>query len=101
MKRAFKVLAVVMTLGFTSLLANDGALLYKSCVGCHGLNGEKKALGKSAVITGWKVEKTIEALKGYKDGSYGGAMKGVMKGQVARLNDESIKAIAAHIAALK
>ncbi|SFV69461.1 Cytochrome C553 (soluble cytochrome f) [hydrothermal vent metagenome] len=38
------------------------------------------------------------ALKGYKDGSYGGAMKGVMKGQVAKLTDKDITEIATSIA---
>lgn len=101
MKRVIKALAVIMVLGFSSLFASEGAALYKSCIGCHGVNGEKQALGKSAAITGWEVDKTIAALKGYKDGSYGGAMKGVMKGQVARLDDAKIKALAEHIASLK
>ena len=101
MKRAFKVLAVVITLGLTSLFASEGAGVYKSCIGCHGINGEKQALGKSQIIAGWQVDKTIAALKGYKDGSYGGAMKGVMKGQVARLDDAKIKAVAEHISTLK
>jgi cytochrome c553 len=36
-------------------------------------------------------------MKGYKDGSYGGAMKGLMKGQVAALSDADIEAIAQKI----
>ena len=36
----------------------------------------------------------VKALNGYKDGSYGGAMKGLMKGQVAKLSDDDIKALA-------
>ena len=67
----------------------------------HGANGEKKALGKSQVISGWDTAKTIAALKGYQDGSYGGAMKGVMKGQVARLSDADIADLANQIAAMK
>ncbi len=86
-------------LGATSLLGADGAGLYKKCQGCHGVNAEKAALGKSKIIKGWKSEQTIAALKGYKEGTYGGAMKGVMKGQVAALNDEQIKALADYIAA--
>ena len=27
--------------------------LFKTCASCHGLKGEKEALGKSQVITGW------------------------------------------------
>ena len=101
MKGLLKITVLVAALGVSSLFANEGATLFKACVGCHGVNGEKQALGKSAAITGWEVDKTITALKGYKDGSYGGAMKGVMKGQVARLSDEQIKAVAEHIASLK
>jgi len=96
-----KILLSLAILAGTSLFASEGAKIYNSCVGCHGINGEKKALGKSEVIKGWEVEKTVAALKGYKDGSYGKAMKGVMKGQVTRLSDEDIKAVAEHIATLK
>ena len=74
--------------------------LYKPCAGCHGAKGEKKALGKSQVIKGWPAAKTVEALKGYKTGTYGGPMKGVMKGQVVRLNDAQIKELADYIAGL-
>jgi len=39
-------------------------------------------------------EEIVAALKGYKDGSYGGPMKGMMKGQVASLSDADMAAIA-------
>jgi len=68
--------------------------LYATCAGCHGANGEKPALGKSQVIKGWDKQKVIDALNGYKDGSYGGTMKGVMKGQVATKSDAEIEALA-------
>jgi len=95
-----KIFAASLILGTSSLFA-DGSDLYKRCVGCHGINGEKKALGKSEIITAWNKEKTFAALKGYKDGSYGGAMKGVMKGQVIRLSDEELEALSEHISTLK
>ena len=78
----------------------DGKALYAGCIGCHGVNGEKKALGKSAVIQGWDSLKTEDALNGYKDGSYGGAMKAIMKGQAAKFNGAQTKAIADYIAGL-
>ena len=84
-------------LGTLIAAASLMAANYAACAGCHGQKGEKKALGKSAAITGWSVDKTVAALKGYKDGSYGGPMKGVMKGQVARLSDADIKALAEQI----
>lgn len=96
-----KILMSLAVIAGTSLFASDGAKIYNSCAGCHGANAEKAALGKSAVIKGWDVEKTVAALKGYKDGSYGGPMKGVMKGQVTRLSDADIKAVSEHISSLK
>ncbi|MEA3498746.1 MAG: c-type cytochrome [Campylobacterota bacterium] len=98
MKKLTKIVLGLAVLGATSLSAMDGAALYKKCAGCHGPSGEKKALGKSMVIQGWEVEKTVTALKGYKDGTYGGVMKGVMKGQVTSLNDEQIESIAKFLA---
>jgi cytochrome c553 len=95
------ILAGLLILGATSLFAADGATIFKSCTGCHGANAEKAALGKSEVIKGWEVEKIVAALTGYKDGSYGKAMKGVMKGQVSRLSDADMKAVAEHISTLK
>jgi cytochrome c len=97
-----KKLAIAMLLaGATSLMAADGAAIYAKCVGCHGANGEKKALNKSAIIQGQDAAKTVEQLNGYKAGTlnqYG--MGGLMKGQVAALSDEDIKAVADHIAGL-
>ena len=57
----------------------------------------KKALAKSQVIKGWNKENLVVALKGYKDGSYGGAIKGLMKGQVAAYDDAKIDAVSEHI----
>lgn len=78
----------------------DGKALFGACAGCHGLNAEKQALGKSQIIKGWDEQKTIDALNGYKDGSYGGAMKGIMKGQVVTKSPEEIKALASFISNL-
>ena len=87
-----------LTLISTMMLAADGSALYSKCAGCHGSQGEKKALGKSKVINKMSKEDLITALNGYKDGSYGGPMKGLMKGQVSKLNHEDIEALALHIA---
>ena len=68
------------------------------CVGCHGANFEKKAMGVSKVVSEMSKEDIVTALKGYKDGTYGGAMKGLMKGQVASYDDAKIDAVASAIA---
>jgi len=95
-----KIAIAMLFAGATSLMA-DGAAIYAKCVGCHGANGEKSALNKSAVIKGQDAAKTVEQLNGYKAGTlnqYG--MGGLMKGQVAALSDEDIKAVADYIAGL-
>lgn len=97
-----KKIAISMLFAGTTLLMADGAAAYAKCVGCHGANGEKVALGKSAVITGQDAAKTIEQLNGYKAGTLNlHGMGGLMKGQVATMDDATIKAIADHIAAMK
>lgn len=79
-------------------LAEKGKGLFLKCAGCHGSSAEKPALGKSEIIKGWDKDKIVVALKGYKDDTYGGVMKGVMKGQVSNLSDEEIDALGAYIA---
>lgn len=71
--------------------------LYLKCAGCHGQTAEKAALGKSQVIKNWDSSKIVNSLKGYKAGTYGGAMKGVMKSQVMNLNDDEINALGEYI----
>ncbi|WP_457747365.1 c-type cytochrome [Sulfurimonas sp.] len=85
----------------TKVKEADGAKLFKACAGCHGDNAQKRALNKSQVIQGWSEDKVVTALNGYKDGSYGGAMKAVMKGQVSKLSEADIEALAQYIASLQ
>ncbi len=96
-----KKLLVATCISAVSLLAADGAALYKKCTSCHGVKAEKKALNKSQVIQGWDSAKVVDALKGYKAGTYGGAMKGIMKGQVSKLSDADMKALGDYIHGLK
>ena len=84
----------------TVVATKSGADLYKACSSCHGANGEKKALNKSQVIQAWSESQVSTALNGYKDGSYGGAMKGLMKSQVSKLSDEDIAALSKYISEL-
>jgi cytochrome c553 len=78
----------------------SGEVIYKKCVACHGANGEKKALNKSKIIKDWDESKVLNALKGYKDGTYGSSMKGVMKSQVSKLSDAEMKAVSEYISKL-
>lgn len=97
-----KKLAITMLLAGSTLLMADGAATFAKCAGCHGANGEKAALGKSAIIKGQDAAKTIEQLNGYKAGTLNQhGMGALMKGQVAALDDATIKELADHIAAMK
>ena len=91
-----------MLLAGATLLMADGASSYAKCAGCHGANGEKAALGKSAVIGGQDANKTVEQLTAYKAGTLNQhGMGGLMKGQVASMDEATIKAVADYIAAMK
>jgi len=78
----------------------DVKAIYNACAGCHGVDGSKAALGKSKIIKGWSADKVASALNGYKDGTYGGAMKGLMKAQASKLSAEETKAISEYISNL-
>ncbi|RXJ70294.1 cytochrome C [Halarcobacter ebronensis] len=71
--------------------------LYTKCVTCHGVNGEKVALGKSKIIKDLSKAEFIAAMKGYQDGSFGGPLKGVMAPQAKGLSEADIQAIADYI----
>lgn len=97
-----KKIALALLVTGASLMAADGAALYKKCAACHGAKGEKAALGKSAVIGGVDVATLVADMKGYKDGTVNKkGMGALMKGQVASYSDADIQAVAEYINGLK
>jgi len=82
----------IVTIGLFTISASAEVNI-KSCAGCHGAKLEKKAMNVSKIVSEMKKADIVAALKGYKDGSYGGAMKAVMKGFAAKLSDKEITAI--------
>ncbi|MCT7912054.1 c-type cytochrome [Arcobacter lacus] len=89
---------VLTTLAVVAFAFADAPASYATCKACHGVKGEINITTQSknhvpANLTKAEIEK---ALHGYKDGSYAGAgpMKALMKGQVAKLSDADIKALA-------
>jgi cytochrome c553 len=91
-----------LTLLLSSLLCSNGASSYAKCAECHGSVGDKRALGKSAIIQGQKASKTYEQLKMYAMGErnqYG--YGSLMKMQLISLSDNDIRALATYIAILK
>ena len=91
-----------MLLASSTLLMADGAASFAKCAGCHGKNGEKAALNKSAIITGQDAAKTVVQINGYKAGTLNQhGMGGMMKMQVASLDEKAIQEVADYIATLK
>jgi cytochrome c553 len=90
-----KIVLTVVALAAFALA--DAPASYKTCAACHGLQGEKNTLAKDLIPSNLAKADVEKALHGYKDGTYGGTMKGVMKGQVMRLSDADIKALAEYI----
>ena len=93
MKKTIKLLALGTFLAGSSLYAASTA----ACAGCHGQHFEKVAMGKSKVVKDMSEADILISLKGYKAGTYGGAMKGLMKGQVANLSDADMASMAKSI----
>ena len=83
------VTTIVALTATTALMAGVNA---GACKGCHGQNFEKKALGKSKVVSDMTHADIAVAMKGYKAGTYGGPMKGLMKGQVAKYSNADLAA---------
>ncbi len=93
MTRVIKIVALGSLLTASTLYGASTA----TCIGCHGASFEKKAMGVSKVVKDMSKEDIVKAIKGYKDGSYGGSMKALMKSQVASLSDADIDSIASSI----
>jgi len=84
MKKIITISALLGLVFSSSVVSADDAL--KSCYGCHGTDFSKKALGNSKIVSNMSEKDIVSALKGYKNRTYGGVMKGVMYGQVNRLS---------------
>lgn len=88
---------IVGILVLQCLIFANADKLYKPCIACHGANGENVANGVSGIIKDMSKEDFIAALRGYKDGTYGGKLKALMKGQVMRLSEDDFKDLAEKI----
>ncbi|SFV74948.1 Cytochrome C553 (soluble cytochrome f) [hydrothermal vent metagenome] len=86
------VIASIATLGLAT--SSMAAVNSHVCAGCHGAHFEKHALGRSKIVAHMTHAEIAHALKGYKHGTYGGPMKGIMKGQIGRYSDADIEAFA-------
>ena len=86
---------IVKTVALGALLASSSAYAVSiaACAGCHGQHFEKAALGKSKIVKDMSLKDIVNALKGYKAGTYGGAMKQIMVQQLKNVKDSDIEAM--------
>lgn len=94
MRKSIMILAFILSVVFFSVASSSGSELYSKCRGCHGANGEKKAMGVGEALQGQSASDIASKLKGYQDGSYGGSKKAIMASQAKRLSEEDIAALA-------
>jgi cytochrome c-type protein NapB len=81
----------------TLLTVGSSAINLKVCIGCHGTNFDKPAMGISRIVKDLKESEIVIALLGYKSGVQGGSMKEVMKSQVSKFNERQLHEIASVI----
>ena len=76
------------------------AILFQKCAACHGSHAEKSALNQSAIIGEWDSKRIADAIYGYQNGTFGGAMKTLMQNQVKDLTHKQVEALSEYIANL-
>jgi len=86
-------LSIKILLLSTTLLSFLHAVNLEVCTGCHGDKFEKSALGESKVVAKMSEREIITALEGYKNGSYGGTLRGIMESQVSAIEDSNQSAV--------
>lgn len=80
--------------------ASDGAALYtaKTCNACHGADGNTTIMPTYPKIGGQGVEYLVAQMKDIKSGARSNAQSGVMKGIVANVSEDEMRAIAEWLA---
>lgn len=99
-----KKLVLIALFSAVGLFAADGATLYKTCIACHGANGDKVPPGSKATFTINSLAKAeiVKDLKDYKAGTlnqYG--LGAQMKIYTSKLSDDDMNALADYIGTLK
>jgi cytochrome c-type protein NapB len=91
-----KKIAKIVALG-ALMTTTTYAVSVAGCTGCHGQYFEKAAMGKSKIVKDMSYKEIKDAMMGYKNGTYGDIMKGVMVAQVKNLSDAQIEAMSLQI----
>jgi len=91
------VVAVPMMFSTAATAAGDALYKSKGCAGCHG----PTAMGTVGPrLAGQQEKYLVEQFQLIRDGKRTSGKAGMMKGAVAKVTDDEIKAIAAHLTGL-
>lgn len=110
MKQILILTAVAVTLATPAFSADEAVLASykKHCAACHGADGKgQTTMGKKVSCKDYSDAKVTaevkddEALKAVKEGLKDKAGKELMKPFSAKLSDDEIKALVAHVRTLK
>jgi cytochrome c len=96
------VVTSVLILVSSNAIAADGAALYtsKGCGGCHGQDGNSPIMGAYPKIAGQNLDYTIQQLADIKSGARSNGQSMSMKGIMAAVSDDEIKALATYLSGL-
>ena len=97
-----KIIAMVAGAGLLSLglagnaAAADGAALYqsKACFSCHGADAQTPIMPTYPKIAGQNAAYALNQMKDIKSGARNNGQTAAMKGIVAGISDDDLKAIA-------
>jgi len=94
--------ALLVTLS-GSAMAADGAALFtaKGCQACHGADAKSPIMPAYPKIAGQGKEYVIQQMTDIKSGARNNGQTAAMKGIMASVSEDDIKAIAEYLAGLK
>ncbi len=86
----------------SSVYAADGAEVYtaKGCAGCHGADAKTPIMGAYPKVAGQNLDYLIQQLTDIKSGARNNGQTGAMKGIMAAVNADEIKAVATYLSGL-
>jgi cytochrome c len=86
----------------SSAYAVDGAEVYtsKGCAGCHGADAKTPIMGAYPKVAGQNLDYLIQQLSDIKSGDRSNGQSGTMKGIMAGVNADEIKAVATYLSGL-
>ena len=94
--------ASLLALGATVAVAADGEALYKSkaCFSCHGADANTPIMPLYPKLAGQNAQYALNQMLDIKSGKRANGQSAVMKGIVAGVSEEELKAIAEWLASL-